>query len=87
MDVRWCVRRVQAQTTSSNSVRVYLSSLSGMLAALRERVVATALHVQGTMWTEAVPEQQRLTIQLARNSFYFSLAAVLIRMFGDQVAI
>jgi hypothetical protein len=36
---------------------------------------------------QAVPEQQRLTVQLARNSFYFTAAAILIRLFGDQLAV
>ena len=35
----------------------------------------------------AVPEQQRLTVQLARNSFYFTLSCLLIRIFGDQLAV
>jgi hypothetical protein len=37
--------------------------------------------------SQAVPEQQRLTVQLARNSFYFTAAALVIRAFGDQLAI
>jgi hypothetical protein len=43
--------------------------------------------VQAAMWTEAGPDQQRLTIQLARNSFYFTLSCALIRLFGDQLAV
>ena len=39
------------------------------------------------LWTKAVPEQQRLTIQLVRNTIYFALSGVLIRFFGDQLAI
>ena len=39
------------------------------------------------MDAQAVPEQQRLTVQLARNTFYFSTAVVLIRLFGDQLAV
>ena len=37
------------------------------------------------LWTRAVDEQKRLTIQLARNSFYFTISHMLIRFFGDQL--
>ena len=45
------------------------------------------LGVAATMWTDAAPEQQRLTVQLARNSFYFTAACILIRFFGDQLSL
>ena len=43
--------------------------------------------VKAGLWTECGPEQQRLTIQLARNSFYFVTAIILIKQFGEQIAI
>ena len=52
-----------------------------------ESLLSPLRKVQAALWTEAVPEQQRLTIQLARNTFYFSAAAILIRFFGEQLAI
>ena len=39
------------------------------------------------LWTRAVDEQKRLTTQLARNSFYFTISYMLIRFFGDQLAL
>jgi len=38
-------------------------------------------------WTEARPEQKRLTVQLIRNSTYFAAAVYLIRQFSDRFAI
>lgn len=46
-----------------------------------------AATILDTFWTEAPPEQQKLTVQLARNSFYFTAACILIRFFGDQVSL
>jgi hypothetical protein len=43
--------------------------------------------VPAMLWTEAGPEQRRMTIQLVRNSAYFGLAIYLIRNYGDRVAI
>ena len=43
--------------------------------------------VYAKLWGEAAPEQKRLTIQLARNTFYFSAAIYLISKFGEQIAI
>lgn len=39
------------------------------------------------LWTEAAPEQRHLTTQLARNSFYFATAIIIIKQFGEQIAI
>ena len=58
-----------------------------MLAALRSSTLAAFTRVQEELWTRAVPEQQHLTIQLCRNSFYFTLSVFLIRLFGDQLAV
>lgn len=38
-------------------------------------------------WTEARPEQKRLTVQLIRNTTYFAAAIYLIRNFSDRLAI
>jgi len=43
--------------------------------------------IYAKLWGEAAPEQRRLTIQLARNSFYFTAAIYIIRNFGEQIAI
>ena len=58
-----------------------------VLQALRESTLRTLTRVQEELWTRAVPEQQRLTIQLCRNTLYFTLSTLLIRFFGDQVAV
>ena len=34
---------------------------------------------------QAVPEQQRLTVQLFRNSFYFTTSIILIAKYGEFV--
>ena len=60
---------------------------SVMLAALRETSLRMLTHVTDELWTRAVPEQQRLTIQLCRNSIYFTLSVLVIRLFGDQLAV
>jgi len=39
------------------------------------------------LWTDAAPEQRKLTTQLARNSLYFATAVILISKFGEQIAI
>ena len=69
----------------------YVAGLGqGLLTRVREagpRALAMLETVQEELWTRAVPEQQRLTIQLCRNSLYFLLSGVLIRFFGDQLAI
>ena len=64
------------------------------MVAFREATAQLSAIALGTidkatkaLWTEAVPEQQRLTIQLARNSFYFVTAIILIKQFGEQIAI
>jgi hypothetical protein len=36
---------------------------------------------------QAVPEQQRLTVQLIRNSFYFTTSIILIATYGEYVAL
>jgi hypothetical protein len=43
--------------------------------------------VYANMWSEAGPEQRKLSIQLARNSVYFTAAVMFIRFFGDQLAV
>ena len=56
-------------------------------AALAAAVLMPLQRAKAELWTEAVPEQQHLTIQLARNSFYFGLSCVMIGLFGEQLAI
>ena len=58
-----------------------------MLAEVRSMLTSKAIMWKEELWTKAVPEQQRLTIQLVRNTIYFALSGVLIRFFGDQLAI
>ncbi len=43
--------------------------------------------VWARLWTDAQPEQRKLTTQLARNSFYFTAACILIRQFGEYINI
>lgn len=43
--------------------------------------------ITAAFWTEARPEQRRLTIQLIRNTSYFAAAVYLIRNFSDRFAI
>ena len=58
-----------------------------MIRGVTSLVRRKLLHAQEELWTRAVPEQQKLTIQLCRNSLYFVLSGVLIRFFGDQLAV
>ena len=55
--------------------------------AIVDTILSPLRTAQAALWTEAVPEQQRLTIQLARNSLYFVTSFVLIRLFGEHVAV
>ena len=50
-----------------------------MLAALQ-----TAKEV---LWDEASPKQHKLTLQLLRNSLFFSVSVFLIKQFGETVAV
>ena len=43
--------------------------------------------IKAQLWTQAVPEQRKLTIQLVRNSGYFVAAALVIRYLGDFVVV
>jgi len=43
--------------------------------------------IYAKLWGEATPEQRRITVQLGRNSFYFTAAIYLIRNFGEAIAI
>ena len=43
--------------------------------------------VWARLWTDAPAEQSKLTTQLARNSFYFTAACIIIRQFGEYVNI
>ena len=63
------------------------SMLRDLAASLGGSARRSLLRAQEELWTQAVPEQQKLTIQLCRNSIYFVLSAVLIRFFGDQLAV
>ena len=59
----------------------------GMIRGVTSSVRSILVSAQEELWTRAVPEQQKLTIQLCRNSLYFLLSGVLIRFFGDQLAV
>ena len=56
-------------------------------AAMTAMLLAPLQRAKEELWTEAVPEQQRLSIQLARNSIYFTLSCLAISLFGDQLAV
>ena len=43
--------------------------------------------IKSKLWDDAVPEQRKLTLQLARNTLYFTTAVFLIKQFGEQIAI
>jgi len=62
--------------------------LADLAASLRSKTLATMTLMQEELWTAcAIPEQQRFTIQLVRNSIYFTLSCVMIGFFGDQLAV
>ena len=50
-------------------------------------LLSPILSVKAALWDEAVPEQRHLTVQLARNSAYFTAAVLVLRFFGDQLAL
>jgi len=54
---------------------------------VKESVVGMLRSVQAALWTEAVPEQQRLTVQLVRNTVYFTASCLLISQYGDLVTV
>lgn len=54
---------------------------------LEDYVKAPAQSLANVLWLEADAAQQKLTTQLARNSFYFLFSSILIRYFGDYIAI
>ena len=62
-------------------------ALPGAVESLLASVKRPLHRAKAALWTEAPAEQQHLTIQLFRNSFYFSLSCLLIRLFGEQLAI
>ena len=43
--------------------------------------------IKSALWDDASVDQRKLTLQLARNSLYFSVSVFLIKQFGEQVAI
>jgi len=45
------------------------------------------LALYSKFWGDALPEQRKLTVQLIRNSFYFTAAVIVIKQFGEQLAI
>ena len=74
----------QSLHTSQHSIMVAFREAT---AALSEAALGLVSKATAALWTEAVPEQQKLTIQLARNSLYFVTSYLLIRLFGDQLAV
>ena len=64
-----------------------MPALAEVLSTFRETALAKLVAIQEELWTRAPAEQQRLTVQLARNTFYFTLSCVVIRFFGDQLAV
>ena len=61
--------------------------LRDLAASLSRTISQKLVQAQEELWTRAVPEQQRLTIQLCRNSLYFLLSSLLIGIAGDQLAL
>lgn len=55
--------------------------------ALQYNPLVPVRAVWARLWADAPPEQRKLTTQLARNSFYFTAVAIIIRQFGDYVNI
>jgi hypothetical protein len=58
-----------------------------MLESLRSTIVAPFAAAKATLWTDAVPEQRKLTVQLARNTTFFAASCVVIRFLGDALAV
>jgi hypothetical protein len=52
-----------------------------------QAVTAPFKSIYANMWSEAAPEQRKLSVNLARNSLYFTVAVAFIRFFGDQLAV
>ena len=52
-----------------------------------ESLLAPVSRVGAALWSEASPEQRKLTTQLTRNSVYFVAAVLAIRFLGDQLAV
>jgi hypothetical protein len=50
-------------------------------------MISYARAVYAKLWGEATPEQRRISVQLARNSFYFTTAIYVIRNYGEAIAI
>ena len=61
--------------------------LADLAASLRGPAMRAMTLLQEELWTAAEPQQQRITIQLVRNSVYFTLSCVMIGFFGDQLAV
>ena len=50
-------------------------------------VTAPLTAIYSSLWSEASAEQRKLTTQLTRNAIYFTAAVLVIRFFGDQLAV
>jgi hypothetical protein len=73
---------------STPSQRVPQHPMVGRVASmLDEYVKAPAMSMANALWLEADAAQQKLTTQLMRNSIYFFFSSVVIRYFGDYIAI
>ena len=45
-------------------------------------MLAFLTDLKSKLWDDASSDQRKLTLQLARNSLYFSLSIVVIKQFG-----
>ena len=56
-------------------------------SSMLQSLAALYTSVASKLWTDAPHEQRKLTLQLARNSLYFTTAVFVIKQFGEQIAI
>ena len=53
----------------------------------KQPMLTVLTSIKSALWNDASADQRKLTLQLARNSLYFSVSVFLIKQFGEQVAI
>ena len=68
-------------------VLVFLHATTRTAPAMLAQSLAVLDTIKSKLWDDAVPEQRKLTLQLARNTLYFTTAVFLIKQFGEQIAI
>ena len=82
-------KSASASFSASRKLTLHNPTTSRMpsLAEISEMAKAPIKAAADALWNDADANQQKLTTQLARNSFYFTLSAFVIRLFGDYLAI